>query len=680
MNLANDKGYGEGGAGSEFNPFVINIALFFTITGSCISLLSVWLHWKNYRKPNQQRQVIRILWMVPIYGISTFISLISLNTAFYVDTFRDIYEAFVIYTFFNLLLNKLGGERAMIIMLHSRPPSENFFPGTLWSRDIYVGDPYTFLFVKRGILQFVYVKPLLAVVTMVLKATGNYQDGEISWSSSYFYLTFFYNLSVCLSLWCLMVFFYATKKDLAGFRPLPKFLCVKAIIFFSFWQSVIIALLVFFGAIRDDGPEHISVAIQDFLVCVEMVPFAIAHSFAFSYEDYYDVNVHSARMPIFTAIKDSFGLKDVVMDTLDTLRGSKFNYKSFEPSEGVPHIGSSRTSRIMAGLRYSSSTSKKHWLEPAPASKFLSTGRGMNDEVVDEDSEQLAFDDPDPRDSVEELYVASRSMQFGDYNYPVIDFRAPLWRQHRRKQRSAGYGGTSTSATVFSAAESSTRGGRILEQRHSRSPKNAYMPIEQREGCVDVIVERGKGNYVVVDSSSASENEDLTPPLQRHDRRKQKQRSRTPLRHQPQVHVSQSSPPSYLQQTMPLSSTPSTSTFSTTLHPPIPSISRTSLTSSSSSSSAISSPSSSSTTTPHKAPQIQQYSSHTRSPTSRQPHPTRSQQQQQSNRPESYQQWASINTSWDNQQESPGSNIFDYTITNDNNEQDDMFMTSNVWK
>ncbi|ORX48511.1 hypothetical protein DM01DRAFT_1116499 [Hesseltinella vesiculosa] len=56
-------GYGEGGAGSEFNPLAIHLALVFTLVGTCISLVSVWLHWKNYRKPNQQRQVIRILWM-----------------------------------------------------------------------------------------------------------------------------------------------------------------------------------------------------------------------------------------------------------------------------------------------------------------------------------------------------------------------------------------------------------------------------------------------------------------------------------------------------------------------------------------------------------------------------------------------------------------------------------------
>ncbi|KAI8391782.1 organic solute transporter Ostalpha-domain-containing protein [Radiomyces spectabilis] len=506
-----DNGYGEGGAGSEFSSTAIHLALLFTIVGTCISLLSVWLHWKNYRKPNQQRQVTRILWMVPIYGISTFVSLVSLDVAFYVDTFRDIYEAFVIYAFFNLLLNKLGGERALIIMLHSRPPTENFFPGTLWSREIYVGDPYTFLFVKRGILQFVYVKPILAVLTMILKAVGKYHDGEISWSSSYLYLTFFYNLSVCLSLWCLMVFFYATKKDLVGFRPFPKFLCVKAIIFFSFWQSVIIALLASAGIIPDDGSEHISVAIQDFLICLEMVPAAIAHSFAFSYEDYYDPNVHSARMPVYGAIRDSFGLKDVFMDTLDTLRGSGFSYRSFEPSEGMPHIGSSRTSRIMAGLRYSTSTAKKHWLEPAPTSKFLTGGKGINEEIVIEASEPLEFEDPDPSDEVEEYYASSKTMIFGDYNYPVIDPRAPLWRQVRTP---LGYGGVtfhrSSSPSYQRLPSMENGGGRNKSKNYKAWPANS---IGQREGCIDVIVERGRGNFVVVANTDEEESDTDLPSV-----------------------------------------------------------------------------------------------------------------------------------------------------------------------
>ncbi|KAI9281461.1 organic solute transporter Ostalpha-domain-containing protein [Sporodiniella umbellata] len=350
-------------------------------------------------------------------------------------------------------------------MLHSRPPSENFFPGTLYSREIFVGDPYTFLFVKRGILQFVYVKPILAVITMALKATNHYREGDFGFTSSYFWITFVYNLSVSFCLWCLMVFFYATKKDLVSFRPLPKFLCVKAIIFFSFWQSVVVAILVSAGVIPE--AEHISVAIQDFLVCIEMVPFAIAHSFSFSYEDYFDTSVHSARVPIRIAIQDSLGLKDVYMDTLLTLRGSGFSYRSFEPSEGVAHIGSSRNSRIMAGLRYSNMTSKKHWIGPAPTSKYLPTGPG---EAVheDEDSEPLTFEDP--TEDMEVLFKDSRRMEFGDYNYPVIDFREPLWRQAQRPT----YG--------------TTNGSEVM--RRLGHP---------REGCIDVVIEQGKGKYVLVD-------------------------------------------------------------------------------------------------------------------------------------------------------------------------------------
>ncbi|KAI9313127.1 organic solute transporter Ostalpha-domain-containing protein [Dichotomocladium elegans] len=429
-------------------------------------------------------------------------------------------------------------------MLHSRPPSENFFPGTLWSREIYVGDPYTFLFVKRGILQFVYVKPLLAVLTMVLKATGKYQDGEISWSSSYLYLTFFYNLSVCLSLWCLMVFFYATKKDLPGFRPLPKFLCVKAIIFFSFWQSVIIALLVSAGVIPEgEGENHISVAIQDFLICLEMIPAAIAHSYSFSYEDYYDRNVHSARMPIMYAIRDSFGLKDVAMDSLDTLRGSKFNYRSFEPSEGVPHIGSSRTSRIMAGLRYSTSTAKKHWLEPAPVSRYLSAGRGMNGEIVLEEAEPLEFDDPNPWDEVEALFEQSRTMVYGDYNYPVIDFRAPLWKQTRHAAnpsptgfRSRGYGGTGSTTREENPQQQKRR----LQQGHTKKGKlrQPSIPHVSRDGCVDVVVEQGKGNYVVV--PDIIEPQFQGQPLQHEQQRQPPKHKKVP---QSQQHIQDLLPP-----------------------------------------------------------------------------------------------------------------------------------------
>lgn len=207
-------------------------------------------------------------------------------------------------------------------------------------------------------------------------------------------------------------------------------------------------------------------------------------------------------MPVRRAIRDSFGVKDVVMDTLDTLRGSGFSYRSFEPSEGVPHMGSSRTSRIMAGLRYSNMTAKKHWLEPAPTSRFLNSSRGMNEEnIQDNDSEPLEFEDPDPNDEMEILFAASRKMVFGDYNYPVIDFRVPLWRQARQERRLQRYGGISQTS-------------RYDDRKINKINNDEERLLGTREGCIDVIIKQGKDNYVVVDEMSDEEVHLITkPPL-----------------------------------------------------------------------------------------------------------------------------------------------------------------------
>lgn len=117
-------------------------------------------------------------------------------------------------------------------------------------------------------------------------------------------------------------------------RPVPKFLCVKGILFFSFWQSIAVSFLVAVGAISRLGPytdrEHISVGLSDTLICIEMPFFAVAHMYAFSYRDFVQPPasstvvgkrrspIHVARMSLAYALRDAFGLKDLVEDTRAT--------------------------------------------------------------------------------------------------------------------------------------------------------------------------------------------------------------------------------------------------------------------------------------------------------------------------------------------------------------------------
>lgn len=176
--------------------------------------------------------------MVPIYGIASLISLFSINAAFFIDAIRDIYEAFVIYCFFTLLLSYLGGERSLLILLHGRPPKSPIFPMNLWRKEIDISDPNTFLFLKRGILrastvnygsftyrdhlfflsEYVQIKPILAIVSLILKATGVYNEGDFRANSGYLYVSVIYNFSIGLSLYCLAVFWMCLNTDLKPYR------------------------------------------------------------------------------------------------------------------------------------------------------------------------------------------------------------------------------------------------------------------------------------------------------------------------------------------------------------------------------------------------------------------------------------------------------------------------------
>nr|CAG8492847.1 10550_t:CDS:2 [Entrophospora candida] len=268
-----DKDNGGGSSDNFAHGEIIRIvAGLFAVTATLLSTMSIWSHLKNYRKPALQRYVVRIIIMVPIYAISSWISLTSTNAAFYVDAIRDIYE-----------------------------------------------------------------------------------------------------------------------DDLKPYRPIPKFLSTT------------------------DSAESISVSIQDFLITFEMVMGSVAHWYAFSFKDYIDPNYRSGRMPIRYAFKDCMGFKDVLEDTLETIRGSRFNYRTFEPAEGMAYIGPSRTARIMAGLRFTGGGSGKYWL-PGPNNSRSSLSSERAD---DDDKNSLNFPDPTPDDEVETMYDYSRKLgRFGDYNFP----------------------------------------------------------------------------------------------------------------------------------------------------------------------------------------------------------------------------------------------------------------------
>ncbi|KAK2467656.1 hypothetical protein APHAL10511_000511 [Amanita phalloides] len=535
------------GSGSSLPTPVLVLSGVCTLVAVLVSAVSIYLQLKSYRKPLLQRMVARIMIMIPIYAIASLISLFSLEAAFVIDAIRDIYEAFVIYCFFSLLLTYLGGERSLLILLHGRPPKSPPFPVSIFKRELDVSDPHTFLFLKRGIIQYVQVKPVLAVATLVLKAFGWYNEGDFRANSGYLYVSIVYNVSICLALYCLAMFWLCVNDDLKPYRPVPKFLCVKGILFFSFWQSIAISTLVAADVITRLGPytdpEHISLGLTDTLICIEMPFFSLAHLYAFNYTDYIDLNLHfCARMPIRYAFMDAFGIKDVVEDIKATLRGKGMDYREFEPAEGEMHQGAGRARRIKAGLRYSKGGKKKYWLPEARADAIdvhaPLLGRQADDAVVhfapdmvpghgghedpmvwdpingtgdggdDGDGYELPFGELDPAD--EDLFNHSRRYLFGDYNYPVLDVsdedaRVAVWHEEERVLRDErgawqspirnvqvgiqgkvweGYGAVRTTEAIRDLDPSISRGGKGMGEH----PQTSEAPLRWQDADKGLLV------------------------------------------------------------------------------------------------------------------------------------------------------------------------------------------------
>ena len=62
------------------------------------------------------------------------------------------------------------------------------------------------------------------------------QSKDTGFTYSYVYITLIINFSVAYAFYVLMLFYHTLHSRLEPYDPLPKFLSIKAIIFFAFWQ------------------------------------------------------------------------------------------------------------------------------------------------------------------------------------------------------------------------------------------------------------------------------------------------------------------------------------------------------------------------------------------------------------------------------------------------------------
>lgn len=313
------------------------LAATFVWAAIIISCHHIYQHLRFYTLPSEQRCIVRILFIVPIFGFDSWLSLFFINRSAYVyfDSIRDWYEAFVIYNFMSLCYEYLGGENNIMSEIRGKPIQTSWYYGSCFFK----GRTYTigFLrFCKQATLQFCIIKPLMSALTLILQASGYYKDGDWSFSSSYIYITMIYNISVSLALYGLILFYQATKEILSPYEPVWKFLSVKSIIFMSFWQAVTLAVFEKVGILKpytDEAvPGAVAAGYQNFLICIEMFFASIALRYAFPYEiySYGDSCGRSVTMQsISSSLKETMNPRDIMTDAIHNFHPQYQQYTQY---------------------------------------------------------------------------------------------------------------------------------------------------------------------------------------------------------------------------------------------------------------------------------------------------------------------------------------------------------------
>jgi len=288
-------------AGMKSSAAFYSAASYVTIT-LALSIRGILSHLHNWYAPDVQKFVVRILFMVPLYSVQSWLGLRFHGPAhIYIVTVRELYEAYVIQSFVYYLIELLGGEDRLIDVLGRKDANLGIHHPRVITRYIFwlpIHKPWgmgiEFLHnIKHGVLQYVVIKTCLTLLTtFVLLPLGLYGEGSFTFTSAYVYVTAILEMSVLYAMYCLVKLFHAIKSDLRhpiNWHPVGKFLCVKGVIFFTFWQDVGINFLKshdIIGNVGNWSGDEVAGGVVDYLICVEMVFFSIAHLFTFTYKEY----------------------------------------------------------------------------------------------------------------------------------------------------------------------------------------------------------------------------------------------------------------------------------------------------------------------------------------------------------------------------------------------------------
>ncbi|EIW65413.1 hypothetical protein TREMEDRAFT_36313, partial [Tremella mesenterica DSM 1558] len=315
------------------------------VAGGCaalttvITLFTLTMHATHYQQPAAQRQVMRVLLMPCVYSVVSFFSYRYYQSYEYYVLAETAYEAITLSAFLMLLMELVSlstTEKDIRVALYEKdkrnlPPNDQFNCFRFRA-----SKPYFMHTLSFSVMQYVVIRPAISIIGIVCEYYNVLCPQKYSIHFAEVYLDSVDFVSISFALYGLIVFYVLCKDELKGRRPLNKFLAIKLIVFFTFYQSFIFSILQNYNVIKGTTfwtADNVSDGLSALCTTVEMVFFSIYMGWAYSWTDYTStkMNPYQRKTGVatyFQAIWDTINLSDFALELyrackffIDYLRG-----------------------------------------------------------------------------------------------------------------------------------------------------------------------------------------------------------------------------------------------------------------------------------------------------------------------------------------------------------------------
>ncbi|UZJ50989.1 hypothetical protein CBS101457_000309 [Exobasidium rhododendri] len=262
-----------------------------------LALITIIGHARNYNRPLEQRQIIRVLLLAPVYAVVSFFSYRFFRASTYYELSETVYEALAIAAFLMLMLQYIGesvDEQKGVLMQKDKKK----LPLPFCCVRYRPSKPYFLVLLKWSVIQYVIIRPAVTIAGIVTEYYEVYCQSTLSYKYAYVYLLGIDAVSITIALYGLIVLYVLIKDNLQGRKPLAKFLTIKLVVFFVFYQGFVFDILADRGVIKATEywtTANISDGLSALCVSIEMILIAGLQMWAFNWGEYRIDRVRNPR-------------------------------------------------------------------------------------------------------------------------------------------------------------------------------------------------------------------------------------------------------------------------------------------------------------------------------------------------------------------------------------------------